>query len=483
MDTTYTKLIGCTLAVLLLAGTAAPAQTPLGSEWTYQGKLDLLGSPLNDTADFEFSLHDAVTLGNQVGSTVTVGNVTVVNGLFTVELDFGIDPYNGQALWLEIAVRSPHDPGNTAPFTTLDPRQPLTAAPYALQTRGIFVDDNGNVGIGTDSPKEQLHNTGSYYGLGHFLLHAYEGDGSNGTAYLQARDDSGSSNIALQLRTQSAGGIVDAVHVSHTGNVGIGTTSASAKLDVVGTTELNGDVTINSNLTVDTDTLFVDGSANRVGIGTTTPSAPLHVVGSNALPHLRVEAGAAAPFGAFFSLDATATAGGKEYLMFSTGAGAGEGQGKLVIQNQTDGINVMTVDPNGNVGIGTSSPSERLHVCGNIRAVGNITASGSITASVPGACPDYVFGSDYELMPLDELSEYIRRNKHLPNVPPAEVVERDGINLGGFSMRLLEKTEELTLYVLDQDRQLKEKDAELAELRERMARVEQMLSGSAGGAR
>ena len=67
------------------------------------------------------------------------------------------------------------------------------------------------------------------------------------------------------------------VLITPAGDVGIGVTIPSARLDVVGTTELNGDVTINSNLTVDTDALFVDGDNNRVGIGTASPDVALHV--------------------------------------------------------------------------------------------------------------------------------------------------------------------------------------------------------------
>ena len=162
MKTNHPHRLGCALAALSLTATAA-AQTPLGSEWTYQGLIKMMGSPLNNTADFEFSLWDNAGTGQppvggkQLAGTQAVMDVGVVDGLFTVDVDFGVPAFNGDKRWLEIRVRSPHDPMGIAPFTTLSPRQPLTATPYALQTRGIFVSDVGNVGIGTTAPTAPLH--------------------------------------------------------------------------------------------------------------------------------------------------------------------------------------------------------------------------------------------------------------------------------------------------------------------------------------
>src|SRR5262249_28593072 len=107
------------------------AQTPLGAGFTYQGQLTLSGGPLNSTADFEFNLFDdpTVSAGVQVGSTNPINNVTIVDGLFTVPLNFGTAAFDGNQRFLQIAVRSPAGSGA---FTTLSPRQPLTAVPYAL---------------------------------------------------------------------------------------------------------------------------------------------------------------------------------------------------------------------------------------------------------------------------------------------------------------------------------------------------------------
>lgn len=129
---------------------------PLSTAFTYQGQLKQAGVPLNGSADFEFSLWDADATppGKQIGSTQTMPNVQVTDGLFTVRLDFGADAFNGEeARWLGVAVRSPAGGGA---YTTLSPRQALTAAPFALQTRGITVDGQGNVGIGTTEPAYPL---------------------------------------------------------------------------------------------------------------------------------------------------------------------------------------------------------------------------------------------------------------------------------------------------------------------------------------
>ncbi len=114
---------------MLLSVATSVAQTPLGSGFTYQGQLNLGGSPVDGTADLEFTLWDAVSGGNQVGATLAANNVSVVNGEFTVDLDFGNDALNGDERYLELAVRSPAGGGT---FTTLSPAQPLAVAPYAL---------------------------------------------------------------------------------------------------------------------------------------------------------------------------------------------------------------------------------------------------------------------------------------------------------------------------------------------------------------
>jgi hypothetical protein len=110
---------------LLLVPCALMAQ---GTAFTYQGKLMAGGQPANGGYDILFSLYNAASGGAQVGPTVTKSATGVTNGLFTAALDFGPTPYNGQALWLQVAV----SPAGSNTFTALSPLQPLTSTPYAV---------------------------------------------------------------------------------------------------------------------------------------------------------------------------------------------------------------------------------------------------------------------------------------------------------------------------------------------------------------
>jgi hypothetical protein len=100
-----------------------------GTAFTYQGRLADGGAPANSNYDMQFYLRDAASNGNPVGTTNTLAPVPTSNGLFTVVLDFGAGIFTGNALWLEIGVRTN---GSVSPYTTLSPRQPLTPSPYAI---------------------------------------------------------------------------------------------------------------------------------------------------------------------------------------------------------------------------------------------------------------------------------------------------------------------------------------------------------------
>ncbi len=117
----------CLLFLLGILGALTLTAAPLGSAFTYQGKLTQIGQPANGLFDFQFMLYDAETDGNLVGSTSQAG-VQVADGTFIAQLDFGANAFAGAARWLGIAVNAVPD---GAPVT-LEPRQPFNPVPYAL---------------------------------------------------------------------------------------------------------------------------------------------------------------------------------------------------------------------------------------------------------------------------------------------------------------------------------------------------------------
>jgi len=109
----------------------------------------------------------------------------------------------------------------------------------------------------------------------------------------------------------------------------------------------------------------------------------------------------------------------------------------------------------GNVGIGTDAPLEKLSVNGNIRAhqIKVETAN----------WPDYVFKDDYQLKSLSETEKFIQTNGHLPEVPKAEIIEKEGYSLNEMDRILLKKIEELTLHLIEKDKRLEKVEKKLLE--------------------
>jgi hypothetical protein len=118
----------------------------VGTGITYQGYLEDSEGPVNDTCDFQFALFGSSGGSDPVGSTQTASGVSVSDGYFTVnDLDFGSGIFTGAALYMEIAVRCPSGSGD---YITLDTRQPLTPAPYALSLPGLYTlptDEGPNI--------------------------------------------------------------------------------------------------------------------------------------------------------------------------------------------------------------------------------------------------------------------------------------------------------------------------------------------------
>lgn len=136
------------ISVLLLSIDAYAE--PLGTAFTYQGELRQAGALAEGEFDFQFDLFDVLDGGISVSTTVQLEDVVVHEGIFSVELDFGTDVFDGRQLWLEIGAREGDSVGG---YSTLTPRQKLTATPYAISSfsvAGASQPERQFVGYSTD---------------------------------------------------------------------------------------------------------------------------------------------------------------------------------------------------------------------------------------------------------------------------------------------------------------------------------------------
>jgi hypothetical protein len=156
----------------------------------------------------------------------------------------------------------------------------------------------------------------------------------------------------------------------------------------------------------------------------------------------------------------------------------------LVLWSDSGPSDYLILQPSwGNTGIGTYSPNAKLHLNGRmlignstirpatnyeLSVDGEVIAEGFTTMN-SNSWPDYVFEKNYALMPLEQLKEYIKTNKHLPGVPDAATLEKKGINLGEMTKKLMEKIEELTLYII----KFEEKNKELVKQMEHQKKSQQ----------
>ncbi|MFQ6601779.1 hypothetical protein [Flavobacterium sp. C3NV] len=140
--------------------------------------------------------------------------------------------------------------------------------------------------------------------------------------------------------------------------------------------------------------------------------------------------------------------------------------------------NSLNINPfGGNVGIGTSNPTSKLTVAGNI-------ASREVKVTVDAGA-DFVFENDYNLPSLESVDQFIKENKHLPEIASAEEMKQDGINLSEMNIKLLQKTEEITLYLIQQNRKIDQQNKEIELLKkenntfksvfERLSKIEEKL--------
>ena len=307
------------------AGTTCDLNCPshLGTGFIYQGQLKRGGVPLTGAVDLKFSLWTTAEGGVQVGFTQNLQGVDVANGLFSVDLDFGQNAFNGNARWLQIKIHDHADPPGA--FTTLSPRQPLTPTPYALQTRGIVVTDDGNVGIGTTSPQQLLHVNGGLRWGGTTTDFAYSDKDGSGLFLEQKGSSSATSKIRVQTsksgdRSNYSQFFIDPdagfsfMNIgTGNSNVGIGTITPQASLDVRGDIRLGPSGQFRAtggeeNLRIVRGVINFDGTIRSgSGFQVSTPSDGAYIITFNT------------PFAGVPTLTATPLCFGTEVILYAAG--------------------------------------------------------------------------------------------------------------------------------------------------------------------
>lgn len=193
--------------------------------------------------------------------------------------------------------------------------------------------------------------------------------------------------------------------------------------------------------------MTIDASGN-VGVGTTSPGLTFHVDGLTGFPAITgttqtgvMRLGAVGGYGSVLDF----------------GSNGASGQGWIQATDKSNlALNYpLSLNPNGgNVGIGTTDPgSYKLAVNGTIH-------SKAVIIDLVG-WPDYVFKKDYKLMPLTQVKSYIDQNQHLPEMPADKEVEAKGLDVGEMNKLLTKKVEELTLYLIEQNKRIEKLEAQI----------------------
>jgi hypothetical protein len=287
---------------------------------------------------------------------------------------------------------------------------------------------------------------------------------TNGNLHL----DSKSGAFAIYLNHYNQG---NTLLNTQGGRVGIGTQNPIAKLHVDGNTYLNGSLDVVSNTKTSGQAWFGFGNTsindytwtnaaittnsieivnNNGPVSDSSPTLIFHRYGTGG-PQFRLAAD-----------------GSNVLYLESAGANSARnpspygGSGNWYFSRLHVDGGLTTV---GNVGIGTTQPDAKLTVKGKIHA-----EEVKVDLSVPG--PDYVFEKNYDLKPLEEVESYINANKHLPEIPSAKTMEKEGISMGEMQMKLLQKVEELTLYLIEQQKQNKLQQQQIENLQHELKQLQ-----------
>jgi hypothetical protein len=333
--------------------------------FTYQGQLRDESGPVNGTLDVRFTLY-ATQADGQALQSVEHEGLALTNGLFRLSLDFGSAVLKTGGSWLEIAVRAY---GSADSYTVLTPRQKLTSTPYAIFAQagswnlvGVAVGFPDGVEIGSKTPEPV--GTGADMSRDQIAkgINPVNGDMTPSEGSRVALAPLATPNFVAKFGPPNPFGaptFLDSIMFDNGTNVGIGTTNPGSKLDVAGTAQLRG--------AAGGTGLFVNSSGN-VGIRTTNPLRALQI-GPSPDATFTLE-----------PMDASPNAG---YIRFGDKTGwklhFGRSRESSLLNGAplntgTTGV-LMTIQDNGNVGIGTTSPGFKLDVTGPIRAAGQVFPS------------------------------------------------------------------------------------------------------------
>ncbi|UCE17157.1 MAG: hypothetical protein JSV84_09645 [Gemmatimonadota bacterium] len=364
----------------------------------YQGVLtDANGDPVADGAyDITFRFYNAATSGDLLWEETE--SVNTYGGLFNVLLPIPHDTFDGSDRWLGLEVGEDGE---------MVPRQQIASVPYAYKTDGIYSDAEGNIGIGTTSPRTKLEVNGTvsanaFSSTSPLILEAPEGTERMRIDDITGNVGIGTTNPNLDLSVGTSGdnrfglqkgdGMLEAGYLRFGDNTGwrfhIGRASESSGGEI--NTDLTGAlVTVQDN--------------GNVGIGTTSPSSNLHV--------RRYADGfesAAARIGLQWYLPALPASINNWFSIEVGGQGIGglgnnptliRESGSMLYFQTEDAMNSnpssrstqMVLDGNGNIGIGTTNPLEKLDVRGTTRTdVLEITGGSDIAEPFDFENPDSI---------------------------------------------------------------------------------------------
>lgn len=242
----FGNILRSMMAIVVMAGMAEGQAAPVGTAFIYQGMLKQGAIPANGIYDLSFDLFFAAEGGASFG-TNEMDDVTVVDGIFTVTLDFGVGYIVGDALWLQIGVR-PGASQPADPYTTLAPRQKLMPTPYAINM-AVPV----NITTATTDTMISLSQLGS--GRGIFVLQ----DGAN-IGIQSAITNNTNTNAAILASTNGSGSALQAL------SSGFG---AAIKAENTSSGYAGSFVISNESSSSDALIAFTDGTASAVN-GVTT---------------------------------------------------------------------------------------------------------------------------------------------------------------------------------------------------------------------